>query len=238
MDLKVVVTLSTLLLIAAGKTSFEPNMTVSTSLYKASTPSPTSLSPSAATPNPDSNTSIPAAALGLLTVTWHGTCKGDVNLSLIHRSISSISSLPVCHASGTHIRSLLSNVCKNQRGCADPLHLPEGRGTPKGYNITARGAEEHNGCLTLKVQCKDVDVDVGQGQLRAYKVVTALLCCVLLLLMLIRFTRPTVKALQKRFSEKRQNRWVGPTQSHSALERLAVSDSREPSSNRNSDYNL
>ncbi|KAM9362918.1 uncharacterized protein cd5 [Symphorus nematophorus] len=103
------------------------------------------------------------------------------------------------------------------------------------------------------VQCTE-----AQGQLQAYKVVTALLCCVLLVLLLIRFTRPTVKALQKRLSDRRQNRWIGPTQSHSvsyhrgktavknndgekrlsypALERLTVSDSREPSSNRNSGY--
>ncbi|XP_032381841.1 uncharacterized protein cd5 isoform X2 [Etheostoma spectabile] len=234
MDLKVVVTFSTLLLIAAGQTSFGSNSTVA-QFNKTSTPSRTSIIPSEATPHPDSNLSLPVGALGLLTVTWHKTCEGDVNLSLIQPPISP---LPVCHASLTHIQSLLSNVCKNQRGCAGPLRLHEGRGTQKGYNITASGAEEQNGCHTLRVRCKDVDVDVGHGQLQAYKVVTALLCCLLLLLMLIRFTRPTVKALQKRFSERRQNRWVGPTQSHSALERLAVSDSREPSSNRNSDYNF
>ncbi|XP_074521003.1 uncharacterized protein cd5 isoform X3 [Halichoeres trimaculatus] len=102
--------------------------------------------------------------------------------------------------------------------------------------------------------------DVQQAQLQTYKVVVALLCCVLIVLLLIRFTKPTVKALQSRLSDRRQNRWVGPTQSHSvsyhqrkaavqnpdrekrlsypALERLTVSDSREPSSNRNSGYNF
>ncbi|XP_068448288.1 uncharacterized protein [Clinocottus analis] len=129
-----------------------------------------------------------------------------------------------------------------------------------GYVITTSGAEKRTSCETLRVQCKVEEVvpDV-QGQLQAYRVVTALLCCVLLVLLLIRFTRPTVHALQKRLSERRQNRWIGPTQSHSvsyqrgktavknndeekrlsypALERLSVIDSREPSSNRNSDYN-
>ncbi|XP_061574328.1 uncharacterized protein LOC133440957 [Cololabis saira] len=89
-------------------------------------------------------------------------------------------------------------------------------------------------------------------ELRAYKVVTGLLCFVFLVLLLIRFTRPTVTALQKRLSDRRQNRWVGPTQSHSvsyqrgkntlkdgdgemrlsfpALERLTIRDSRDSSS--------
>ncbi|XP_039667371.1 uncharacterized protein LOC120565544 isoform X2 [Perca fluviatilis] len=232
MDLKTVVTISTLLLItAADQTSLGQNVT--DSVPTSTPPSPTSLLPSASTAGPSSNPSRLVAALGLLTITWYRTCEGDVNLNLYHPSISS---LPVCHGSGTNFQSLLRNVCKNQKGCTDTPPLLKGRGKQKGYNITASGAEEQPDCDTLRVQC--TDVDVVQGQLQAYKVVTALLCCFLLLLILIRFTRPTVKALQKRFSERRQNRWVGPTQSHSALERLAVSDSREPSSNRNSDYNF
>ncbi|MEQ2262834.1 hypothetical protein XENORESO_021739, partial [Xenotaenia resolanae] len=93
-----------------------------------------------------------------------------------------------------------------------------------------------------------------EGQLQTYKVVTALLTIVLLVLLLIRFTRPTVMALQKRLSDRRQHRWVGPTQSHSvsyhrgksavknddeekrfsypALERLTIGES-SPSCNRN-----
>jgi len=48
-----------------------------------------------------------------------------------------------------------------------------------------------------------------KGQLQAYKVVTALLCCVLLVLLLIRFTRPTVKALQKRCECTHSNTHTG-----------------------------
>ncbi|XP_035771687.1 T-cell surface glycoprotein CD5 [Neolamprologus brichardi] len=111
--------------------------------------------------------------------------------------------------------------------------------------------------VTSSTKCK---AEKDTAQLKTYKVMTALLFCILLILFLMRFTRPTVKALQKRFSDRRQNRWIGPTQSHSvsyhrgktavtnndgdkrhsypALDRLVISDSREPSSNRNSDYNL
>lgn len=51
------------------------------------------------------------------------------------------------------------------------------------------------------VAAKGADGDV-KGQLRTYKVMTALLCCVLLLLLMVRFTRPIVKALQKRCEYK------------------------------------
>lgn len=119
----------------------------------------------------------------------------------------------------------------------------------EGYDITERGATKTSDCEMLRITCKAEMTPDVQGQLKAYKVVTALLCCMLLILLLIRFTRPTVKALQKRFSDRRQNRWIGPTQSHSvsyhrgktavknndgdkrlsypALERLTISDSRE-----------
>ncbi|XP_031149446.1 uncharacterized protein LOC116045736 isoform X2 [Sander lucioperca] len=248
MDLKTVVIISTILLITAGQTSLGQN-TSKTHNETSTTPSPTSLYSSAATAVPNSNSS----SLGLLTITWSRTCEGDVNLSLFHPSISS---LPVCHGSEKNIRSLFKNVCENQKGCTDTPHWLKGQSNRKCYTITASEAVEQPNYETLRVQC----TDVVQGQLHAYKVVTALLCCLFLLLILIRFTRPTVKALQKRLSERRQNRWVGPTQSHSvsyhrgktavktndaekrlsypALERLAVSDSREPSSNRNSDYNF
>lgn len=171
------------------------------------------------------------------------------------------SSLPVCHGSEKNIQSHFRNVCENKRGCKGVPHWAKGRAAlTTAYDITASGAEERTGCDTLRVTCTVEVLPDVQGQLQAYKVVTALLCIVLLGLFLIRFTRPTVKALQKRLSDRRQNRWIGPTQSHSvsyhrgksavknndvekrlsypALERLAVTDSREPSSNRNSDYNF
>ncbi|KAM6941203.1 T-cell surface glycoprotein CD5 [Lycodopsis pacificus] len=260
MDLRTVVTFSTLLLIVAGsdETSAQnkiqsPTQTTSISRdYSSPNTTPTT------TAGPISNPISSAPALGLLTITWMSKCEGEVTLIL-----SNLSNSPsaVCQGSATNIKSLLGNVCKNQEGCKDTLRWYNGSNTLNGYDITESEAVKKTGCKPLRVQCNVEEVlqDV-QGQLQAYKVVTALLCCVLLVLLLIRFTRPTVKALQKRVSERRQNRWIGPTQSHSvsyhrgktavkindeekrlsypALERLAVSDSREPSSNRNSDYNF
>ncbi|XP_068583235.1 T-cell surface glycoprotein CD5 [Cebidichthys violaceus] len=257
MDLRTVVTFSALLLIVAGSDQTSaphniqsPNQTTNTS-RDYSSPNTTPTTTAAPTSNPISS----APALGLLTITWMSKCEGEVTLIL------SNSSMAVCHGSEPKIQSLLRNVCKNQEGCKDTLHWDKGIAKLNGCDITKSGAVKKPWCESLRVQCTVEEVlrDV-QGQLQAYKVVTALLCCVLLVLLLIRFTRPTFKALQKRVSQKRQNRWIGPTQSHSvsyhrgktavknndeekrlsypALERLAVSDSREPSSNRNSDYNF
>lgn len=96
------------------------------------------------------------------------------------------------------------------------------------------------------VAAEGADGDV-RGQLRIFKVMTALLFCALLLLLMVRYTRPTVKALQKRceykhiqlcvflciyflssnhlhffvlVSDRRQNRWIGPTQSHSGEDNM------------------
>ncbi|XP_035492962.1 uncharacterized protein LOC118312466 isoform X2 [Scophthalmus maximus] len=261
MDFRTVVTVSTLLLMTtADGAALEPNTTpLSTESVRVRTNSSSSSAAPAATaaPTPDPGSSA-APFLGLLAVRWTSKCGG--HLILYHPSASSAH---VCHDSETAVRSLLTNVCENKKGCKDTLRWHKGRDMQKGYHVSEGGAEQRSSCETLAVQCTAEPVEVlpdVQGQLRAHKVVTALLCCILLVLLLIRFTRPTVKALQKRFSDRRQNRWVGPTQSHSvsyhrgktavknndeenrlsfsALERLAVSDSREPSSNRNSDYNF
>ncbi|XP_034398480.1 uncharacterized protein LOC117736922 [Cyclopterus lumpus] len=261
MDLRTAVTFSTLLLIVAGQTRDGPDITETLSPTQTNGTSSNCSCPTvtpATTAGPASNPSSPASALGLLTIMWMRKCEGDVTLILFHPSNSSSA---VCHDNATDIQSLLRNVCENRKGCKDTPQWHKGRGTPNAFVITESGAEKRARCETLRVQCTDEKVlpDV-QGQLQAYRVVTALLCCVLLVLLLIRITRPTVSALQKRLSERRQNRWIGPTQSHSvsyqrgkttvknndgekrlsypALERLAVSDSREPSSNRNSDYNF
>ncbi|XP_073331925.1 uncharacterized protein [Pagrus major] len=206
-----------------------------------------------ATDTPTLNPSSSSPALGLLTIKWMRECEGDIHLNLSHPSSSS----PVCN-NDTKSRSLLGNVCQNKKGCEGKPSWRESKTKKNGSYFTESGAVDRRFCKTLRVHCTELP-DV-QGQLQAYKVVSALLCLVLLVLLLIRFTRPTVKALQKRLSDRRQNRWIGPTQSHSvsyhrgktavknndgekrhsypALERLAVNDSREPSSNRNSDYNF
>ncbi|KAK5900176.1 hypothetical protein CesoFtcFv8_009576 [Champsocephalus esox] len=196
----------------------------------------------------------PAPPTGLLSITWRSQCEGDVQLIFYHPANSSS---PVCHGSKKTILNILRSVCENQRGCKNSMSWVKGE-EQQGHNITEHGAEEIS-CETLRVHCPVEVLPDVQGQLQAYRGGTAVLCCLLLVLVLIRFTRPTVRALQNRLSERRQNRWIGPTQSHSvayrgktavqinegekrlsypALERLAVGNSREPSSNRNSDYNL
>ncbi|XP_037327699.1 uncharacterized protein LOC119217835 [Pungitius pungitius] len=249
MDLRTVVTFSTLLFVVADQTSNVGKNTSHPSPLTTQTDS-TSRNYSGpitrpSTASPTSNTISPPPAPALLTIE---KCEGADTL-ILHHSSSSTSA--VCQGSAKSIESLRGIVCGSQAGCKDKRHS----------DITKEGAVKRTSCETLKVQSTvDEDLQNVQGQLHAYKVVTALLCCVLLVLLLIRFTRPTVKVLQKRLSDRRQNRWIGPTQSHSvsyhrgktavrtndaenrlsypALERLAVFDSGEPSSNRNSDYNF
>ncbi|XP_038589451.1 uncharacterized protein LOC119914300 [Micropterus salmoides] len=251
MDIRTVVTISALLLTTAesvAATSWNNSTAINCSC-----PTATSTITTAPTSSPTS----PPPALGLFNITWI-RCTGNISLIFYNASNISFSSSPVCFSNHKKVHSLLGNVCVNKKGCKDTVSLKEGT-QQNGYNMIEGRAEEGN-CLTLQVQCKDEGHADVPGPLHAYKVVTALLCCVLLVLLLIRFTRPTVKALQKRLSDRRQNRWIGPTQSHSvsyhrgkaafkhndgekrqsypALERLAVSDSREPSSTRNSGYNF
>ncbi|TNM85587.1 hypothetical protein fugu_007858 [Takifugu bimaculatus] len=207
----------------------------------------------ASSPTPSSS----LLQLGLLKVAWTSECKGDVQLYQ-----HSLSSLAVCHGSQMKIDSIFKTVCQKRRNCKGAPRWSNGKNTENGVNLTDNGIKPVLSCEALTVQCtvaaEGADGDI-KGQLRIFKVMTALLCCALLLLLMVRFTRPTVKALQKRLSDRRQNRWIGPTQSHSvsyhreqtavknndkekrlsypALERLMVTDSREPSSNRNSDCN-
>lgn len=255
-------TISTLLLMTAESDPATPESAVRVTPVTAQTDStsrdcscPTAAP--TATADPAVTPSSPAPVLGLLTISWKSVCEGEVEVIFYHTSNSS---LPVCHDSEKNLMlSLFGKVCQNKKGCKDKLRWVEGKVKEGGYRIKESGTGLAR-CETLRVKCTvEVPVNVD-GELKAYKAVTALFCCVLLVLLLIRFTRPTVKALQKRLSDRRQNRWIGPTQSHSvsyhrgktavknndgekrlsypALERLAVSDSREPSSNRNSDYNF
>ncbi|XP_053183919.1 uncharacterized protein LOC128367126 [Scomber japonicus] len=257
MDLRIVVTISTLLLMTIESDQTVPNITTFTTPTNNTTDSSSSSPCTCPTTSPKTtatpSTSSSAPALDLITIKWTENCKGEVLLILNYTSNS-----PVCYDNKTKVQSLLGNVCKNKKDCEDPPKWERSMTKTICYHLTESMRKEERKYETLKVQCT-VGPDV-QGQLQGYKVVTALLCCVLLVLLLMRFTRPTVKALQKRLSDRRQNRWIGPTQSHSvsyhrgktavknndgekrlsypALERLTVSDSREPSSNRNSGYNL
>lgn len=228
----------------------DPNVTHPTSV----TPKPVNTSTiSSCTCNQTPKPAItPTPTLAFITVQWEQKCRANVNISEHPKS------KPVCHGSLTRVHSLLTDICKNKKGCKGELMSYEG-GNMEGYSISERGIENAT-CKILKVKCEEEHLPDLRAELHGYKVVTALFCCALVVLLLIRFTRPTVKALQKRLSDKRQSRWIGPTQSHSvsyhrgqttlhknsdgehrlsypALERLAVSNSREPSSNRSS-YNL
>ncbi|XP_052320585.1 uncharacterized protein LOC118395459 isoform X2 [Oncorhynchus keta] len=147
----------------------------------------------------------------------------------------------------------LAESCE-RKGCGGSAKWTETLASSEGYQIDGDGRVTNNSCTTLRIQC-----EVVPDQLVGYKVVTGLLCVLVLVVLMVRFGQPSLKALRKRLSDKRQSRWIGPTQSQSVsyhrgkaglqlndntdkrhsypgLERLTVNTSREPSSNRNSDY--
>ncbi|XP_047432759.1 uncharacterized protein LOC125000972 isoform X2 [Mugil cephalus] len=196
--------------------------------------------------------------LGLFIVIWTKQCEGNVHI-VMNFPYNYTPPLAVCYS--REIKARQKNFEKyfyqKKKGCNDPLEFGKGE-EMEGYDIDMGQRSYRCNVLTVKSTVeKPPDL---KGQLHTYKVVTALLACVLILLLLIRFTRPTVQALQRKLSDKRQNRWIGPTQSHSvsyqrgktavvnndgenrlsypALERLVVSNSREPSSNRNSGFSF
>ncbi|XP_032419306.1 uncharacterized protein cd5 isoform X2 [Xiphophorus hellerii] len=200
---------------------------------------------------PTSNPYNLSIKMGVLKVRWTDTCKGTVEL-VPHFSVNK-SSLPVCQSSEKQVSEILQNVCKDRKGCEyEPRWLRMDTEARECYMIHANGASPTSG-KTFRVKCKVENLPDFEGQLTACKVVIALLSIVLLVLLLMRFTKPTVMALQKRLSDRRQHRWVGPTQSHSvsyhrgksvaknedeekrfsALERLTVGGGSSPSCNRN-----
>ncbi|XP_075320744.1 uncharacterized protein cd5 isoform X2 [Odontesthes bonariensis] len=234
MDLRTVVIVTTFALVTAGSNSTETpaNSGATTSLPNSSSCDgacpPAATEPSVTAPSSSSSSS---PILGLLTVRWSSKCEGHVFLvPYFHFKHS----LPVCFNLDTHFQSIINNVCLTKEGC-QKVSLNPGE-IKEGYKVTEKGANKESSCEIIRVTCTGKELPDVKGQLQAYKVVTALLCCVLLVLLLIRFTRPTVKALQKRLSDKRQTRWIGPTQS--ALERLTIGDIHDPSYNRNSGYSF
>ncbi|XP_076003945.1 CD5 molecule [Genypterus blacodes] len=193
-----------------------------------------------------------APVLGIFTVQWKdASCNASILTSLLHNPSSSS---PVCYGSQRYIQDFMQDVCHRTKYCEGTPTWKEGAETLEGYEITENGGKEGIACKRLMVSCTG---PVQASEPQGYKVATALLCILLLVIIVIRFTRPTVKALQKRLSDRRQSRWIGPTQSVSyhrgktamtdhdgakrlsypALERLVVNASREPSSNRNSESN-
>ncbi|XP_012725248.2 uncharacterized protein LOC105931212 isoform X1 [Fundulus heteroclitus] len=203
---------------------------------------------------PTSSSSSLNLILGILNVTWKNNCEGTIHL-FPYPTFNS-SPLPVCSMEDGRVQTMLGEVCQHKRGCKNKTMWKLAKEElVDGYNITEKGASKTTRCQKLQVHCEVEKLPDLQGELSAYKAVTALLSIVLLILLLMRFTRPTVAALQKRLSDRRQHHWVGPTQSHSvsyhrgksavkndddeekrfsypALERLTVGDS-SPSCNRN-----
>ncbi|XP_039546104.1 T-cell surface glycoprotein CD5 [Pimephales promelas] len=144
-----------------------------------------------------------------------------------------------------------NELCKDMR-CGDYKGFKTTNKAP-GHVLTGNMTLISERCAGLQIICED---PLGR-ELSAYKAVTGILIFLMLGVILVQYGQPTYKAIRKRFSQKRETRWVGPTQSQSVsyhrgqgppnnntlkrqsfpgLERLTVNTSREPSSNRNSDY--
>ncbi|XP_026103127.1 T-cell surface glycoprotein CD5-like [Carassius auratus] len=189
---------------------------------------------------------ITMSVLYWLKVKWikESPCEGQLFLN------TSEEERPLCYNSAIS-PSWKNEVCNNRR-CGDFKKLKPISNKAECFvlrsNMTIIVTTE---CDGLHIMCQD---SPGK-ELAAYKAVTGLLIFFILSVILLQFSRPMYKAIRKRFSQKRQNRWIGPTesvcynrgqgpanknpekrQSFPGLERLTVNQSREPSSNRNSDY--
>ncbi|XP_059407591.1 T-cell surface glycoprotein CD5-like [Carassius carassius] len=189
---------------------------------------------------------ITTSVLYWLKVKWikRSPCEGQLFLNTheVER--------PLCFNS-TILHSWRNEVC-NDRRCGDfkdQKHIS---------NKTEYIMLRSNMTIIVTTECEGLHImcqDSPEKELAAYKAVTGLLIFFILSVILLQFSRPMYKAIRKRFSQKRQNRWIGPTesvcyhrgqgpankntekrQSFPGLERLTVNQSREPSSNRNSDY--
>ncbi|KAL7889396.1 hypothetical protein AOLI_G00016540 [Acnodon oligacanthus] len=189
--------------------------------------------------------------LARVKVEWGKTspCHGRMLLSLNFSNTK-----PICVHSAMIKKNLGNELCEERR-CGKFREFKIYSDTSKienGYIITKNLTVLNDSCPTMSIACSD------NNELLAYKVATGFLLVLVLAVILFRFAWPTYIAVRKRFSQKRQNRWIGPTQSQSVsyhrgqagqlkndtvkrqsypgLERLSVNPSREPSSNRNSDY--
>ncbi|XP_026118560.1 T-cell surface glycoprotein CD5 [Carassius auratus] len=170
-------------------------------------------------------------------------CEGQLYVNFRERQVY------LCSSSDISL-SWWSGVCKDRR-CGDFKGFKHISTQAKGLLLTSNKTFVDTKCNGLYIMCED---PLGT-ELAAYKAVTGILIFLILGVILVQFGRPTYKAIRKRFSQKRQSRWVGPTQSvcynrgqgppnkntdkrqsFPGLERLTVNQSREPSSNRNSDY--
>ncbi|KAB5581452.1 hypothetical protein PHYPO_G00175930 [Pangasianodon hypophthalmus] len=203
------------------------------------------------------NIAAPPPAVGRIKVKWlkDNQCQGFIYFSLNYTRPEKY----LCFNTDYIIKSNLGYELCEERRCGEFLGFksqkPQKPQEWQGYTIyeNLTGSDE-KACTGIYVTCKDVE----SKELVVYKVITGLLLTLILAILLCRFAQPTYIAVRKRFSQKQQNRWIGPTQSQSVsyhrgkagnpnnnttkrqsypgLERLSVNPSREPSSNRNSDY--
>lgn len=223
--------------------------------FETSSTTPNSTNFSAPTSQPAASTRSSVLRLGFLTINWGFDCAGSVMLTQLDNEATK----NVCYSSKRKVEALLSGVCEGRKGCRGDGTLQQSENISAGVLIYESNLKETH-CPTLIIKCQKQEErpPVEPQEPVGFKVATALLCVSLILLLLFCFSKPTIRALQKRLSNKRKNRWIGPTQSHSvsyhrgqtvnknmdgqkhssypALDRLTVGN-REPSSNRNS-YNF
>lgn len=175
-----------------------------------------------------------------------GPCSGLVYLYLGPAHFK-----PVCE--GSYLGGL--QPCQEARCGARLSQGPSGT-EGEGFHILDDGAISNKTCKVLQIQCQGSALDSVSRELVAYKVVTGLLCVMVLVIVLVRFGPHIYTTACKRLFGRRKREWIGPTESVSfrvqstlypnsnadkrlsypGLERLTVNNSREPSSNRNSDY--
>ncbi|XP_066535941.1 uncharacterized protein [Hoplias malabaricus] len=171
-------------------------------------------------------------------------CEGELYISVRFTELH-----PVCHETLIHKMKLGPELCEERRckfGTFKPGNMIDG------YNMSHISLPVKR-CRIASIVCKPVAMI--NNELLAYKTIMSLLLVLVLAALLFRYSRPIYNVVRKRFSKQQENRWIGPTQSQSVsyhrgqlkndnakrhsypgLERLSVNPSREPSSNRNSDY--
>ncbi|KAI1887834.1 hypothetical protein AGOR_G00194520 [Albula goreensis] len=226
---------------SSSSSSASSSNTSSSSSSSSSSPTNCSCSPA---PSPNPPQTPPPPMLGVIGL-GGVACEGVVYLTL-----GSGQPLPLCKWNRIDERM----VCQEAR-CGPFRRLSDREGPGKGYSIERDGTVIKN-CTVLHIQC---EAGSDSKQLVAYKVVTGLLCVPIIIFLLVQFGPQIYSTICKRFLGRRRREWIGPTESQSVsfyraqaglhpnsnadkrqsypgLERLTVTNSREPSSNRNSDY--
>ncbi|KAK3554061.1 hypothetical protein QTP70_019180 [Hemibagrus guttatus] len=189
--------------------------------------------------------------MGRMKVNWEKNklCQGAIVFSI------NLTQSEMVLCKNEFINHILGEALCEEGKCGGFLEFKNPRTKYQGFMIHENLTTTSNtSCTKTILICKEKE----NKELVAYKVITGLLLTLITLVLLCRFAQPAYIAIHKRFSQKRQNRWVGPTQTQSVsyhrgqashpnnnttkrhsypgLERLTVYPSREPSSNRNSDY--